>query len=227
MTIVVIGDNTGNDAAGTEDTELTEGAPTTNSQADALYEISTFGSGDRRFALIRFDLSGLSGPVTVNSVTLRFNGEGGSATPKTMQLKRVIRNWVESQATWNVFSTGNSWSTGGGLHESNDRSSTVSASEPTTNSTGAGFEYEFTHANLASDVEGFINGDFTNNGWHIGLDNETGGGGQSWVLTSSKGSDGSRPELEIDYTEGGGGGSILPLVAKDMDGMADMQDMRG
>jgi hypothetical protein len=38
----------------------------------------------------------------------------------TLYVYRCLRNWVESQATWNVYSTGNSWGTGGARNSTTD-----------------------------------------------------------------------------------------------------------
>ncbi len=211
MTTVTIADKaTGADFTGCEDAEATESTPTTNNGTAISLNASTFATGDRRFGFIKFSgLSNIAGPVTVSSAKVRLYQLQGSAGPRNLQLKRCLRDWAESQATWNIYSTGNSWTSGGGLSDGNDRSSTVSASVAL--SSGAAGYLELTGAQLATDVQNIINGSVSNFGWHIGLDNETANDGKFWQFATSENIDGSpntydnRPELVIVYTAGGGG----------------------
>jgi hypothetical protein len=52
-----------------------------------------------------------------------------STTTTTLSLYPLLRNWVETQATWNVYSTGNNWTTAGGLSDGNDKEATAVAVE--------------------------------------------------------------------------------------------------
>ena len=202
MTIVVIGENTGNDFSGTEDAQLQENAATTNDGGGTDLFASTFGVGDRRWFVIRFTgLSNITGPVTVNSATLRMKQrQNNGVGTESFTLRRCLRDWVEAQVTWNIYKTSNNWTSGGGMSNGNDRSSTISVTKAAGTSDVV---ISFTSAQLASDVQGFINGTFANDGWHMGLDDETGGDSRFWLFDSSEhGTDGNRPELEVDYTVG-------------------------
>ena len=73
---------------------------------------------------------------------------------------------VVNQATWNLFSTGNSWTAGGGLSDGADRASAVSATAviaPVVLNT----YYAWTGAQLLADVQAFVSGSLPNYGWHL------------------------------------------------------------
>lgn len=195
MPTVDIGDNTGDDFAGTEDTELTLEDPTGNSgTADGFYA-SQFSAGTMRNAIIRFTgLSSISGPVTVNSATVSLSQDDSGNTP-TVSARKLLRAWAEAQATWNIYSTGNNWGTAGGTNSS-DRDSTVLG----TRSTAPGYG-TVSGAGMAGFFQDIINGSASNNGLH--LECATGAGNYNHYR-SSEFTDGSRPFATIDYTAGGG-----------------------
>ena len=76
-------------------------------------------AGNWRNGLLKFGgLSNLSGK-TVTGATLTIHAQSG-AHPETITLKRCLRNWTTG-ATWNKYDGTNSWTTGGGVSDSNDR----------------------------------------------------------------------------------------------------------
>lgn len=189
-----ISDNTSspevpNYAMGVGDTLMDSGNPTVNHGNDSTFDVqNTVYNG-----LIKFSgLSNLTGPVTVTSssififCTVAFND--GTAT---INAYRCLRDWVETQATWNVYSTGNNWGTGGAENTSTDRSSTVSAAI-TTADTETNTWHEFTSAQLATDIENIINGTASNFGWVV---KQTQNGDSTFA--SRTGTDGNRPRLKV------------------------------
>jgi hypothetical protein len=207
MPTVTIGERPGCDFSGSEDAQLVQINPTTNDASGGVTQCSTFGASDRRFSWLKFSgLSNITGPVTVSSATLRLVCNSSSAGPRNLQLKRCLRDVVEAEATWNIYATGNSWTSGGGLSDGNDRSSTVSA----TQSLGSTGVQTISTAQLAQDVQDWINGVNPNYGWHMGLDTETGGDSKFWQWRSTESTSGTptgddRPQLTVVYTEGSGG----------------------
>lgn len=199
MTVVVIGDNTGDDFSGTIDAQIKEGASTTNYGSSSTMETTKWSAGDYTHSVIAFTgLSNITGPVTVNDakVSLRLTDELNLIT-QTISMYRLLRNWVEGEVTWDDYSTSNAWQTAGGTG-ANDRSGTVSA----TASIGSGPAlqyYDFTGTQIDTDVENMINGSVSNYGWH---DERTDGGAGGYYLTwaTSEGTDGQRPYLTVDYT---------------------------
>jgi hypothetical protein len=202
MTTATIGDNTGNTHAGTDDAQIQEPNATTNYGSGTTMEVTKFSAGSHTHSLVKFTgLSNISGPVTVSAATLYLYNTSNAGNT-TIEARRLLRNWVEAQATWNVYSTGNSWTTAGGLSDSNDRSSTVSGSVAIAN-TISGY-YGITGAQLIADVEAIINGTQSNFGWHIERQG-TGNEGNFATFRTSEGTDGQRPYLEVVYTATAGG----------------------
>lgn len=203
MPIETVGGNTSDDYAGCDDNAIVEGSPTTNNEPNISMEVSKYAASDHQHTLIRFTgLSGITGPVTVSSATLYLYLTNVSNTNQTIAVRRVLRNWVPAQATWNIWSTSNNWTTAGALGAGTDRVSTATA---TSGAIGTSGSYKAI-TGLAADVEGWINGTFSNYGWH--LERADGANDESFMIfDSSDGSDGQKPYLEVNYTLGGGGGS--------------------
>jgi hypothetical protein len=202
MPTVVIGNNTGDDYAGTEDTRLVQTSPTTNYGSGDAFDMHKAVADQYLHSIIRFSgLSNISAGVTVSSAVLSLYHFNGTSV-QTFSLRRLLRNWVEAQATWNIYSTGNNWSTAGATSDGNDRSSGVSATLTSSSSTG---RYR-NSGDLSADVESFINGDLTNNGWH-GERTDGADDGNIVRFRSANIGDGYRPYLSVTYEESGGTGN--------------------
>lgn len=202
MTVVVIGDNTGDDYSGTEDANIRNDNPTTNYGSATAGEVTKYDASTHRHWCLKFSgLSNVTGPVTANSATVDlYLVSGGGGTP-THGLRMILVNWVEAEVTYNIHSTGNNWTTAGGLSDGNDRSATVSGSAASINTT-AGYK---THSGsgLGTDCAGFVNGTYNNYGWHV--ERTDGANDSVWrQFRHSEGTDGQRPYLTFDYTEGSG-----------------------
>jgi len=215
MTTVKIGDNTTDGIAGCEATQIYKATPTTNLGSNSSIEASTFDSGDTRVSWLRFTgISSIPAGSTITAVSLFlwktndnvFADDGGSEVPNTFEIRRSLRDWVETQATWNIYKTSNNWGTAGGSNAT-DRSATLSGSQATAFNTDVGAYKEIAlNATGIADVQGFLDGTLTNNGWRFGLADESGTGnsaGQYQVFTSDNGTNGHRPYLSVTYTAGG------------------------
>lgn len=195
MTITVIGDNTGNDFAGTEDTQLHSANTTTNYGTELVFESTKYNAANHIHSCLSFSgLSNITGPVTVSSATISLRLHDASGANHTVSLYLLLRNFVEAQATWNIFSTANNWQTAGGLG-ANDKSGTLSSSA----SINTTFDYKsFTGTQLNTDTANFINGTVSNYGWH--LSRTDGADDLGWrVWRSSEFTDGSRPYITVDH----------------------------
>jgi hypothetical protein len=207
MTVTVISDNTGDDYAGTEDTSISNTNPTTNYGTSSTMELTNWAGGSDKHLCLSFSgLSNISASEVVSSVTLgiyRFNGD---ANTHSIGLKRLLRNWVEAQATWNIYSTGNNWTTGGGESDGNDRSGTSSGSF--SSSSVAGYKTITSTGQLMDDVQDFIDGTLTNYGHHV----EVLDASNYWAqYRASEGTDGQRPYLSV--THAAAGGLSIPIAA--------------
>jgi len=73
--------------------------------------------GSIRRTLIQFDLSTLPADAIISSAILSLYLSSNLAdNTRTFGVHRLKRAWVPAQATWNIYSTGNNWSTAGGFH---------------------------------------------------------------------------------------------------------------
>ena len=188
MTVVVIGDDTGRDFAGTEDTELLSAFPTTNLQSEAAVQ-SPF--------LLRFDLSPIVGSNTVSDSKLSLKTSSGSGGSGTITAKNVLVTWVVSQATWNDRITSTGWTTAGCQSDGNDRTAAASASLSYPGGFNTDRMVSASNSGLITNVQGVVDGG-ANNG-HL-LEFSVPGS-----LSSEQGSDGDRPYIEVTYTASGGG----------------------
>lgn len=202
MTVVVIGDNTGDDYSGTEDAELRQTSPTTNHGSSTNLEATKYIASDHNHSLVAFSgIGSLPSSLTVSSAVLTLYLKLANSGTHTLTVKRVLRNWVEAQATWNIWSTGNSWTTAGCLSDGNDRDSNAS----TTLSIGTTYQYyTFSDdAQIQADVEDFADGTLSNYGWHIERTDGTPDDTTYRQFSSSEDTDGQRPYLSVTYTTGG------------------------
>ena len=201
MTTTIIGDNSGNDFSGTIDTDIEWVNPTTNHGADSSFGINKYAAGNHTHALLAFTgLSNIDSGQDVSSATLAVYQESGSSgVSHDVNLYRLLRNWVEGETTWNIYSTGNNWGTAGGLNAT-DRSATLTAVLVLS---VAMDEYKsISSAQLAADVEGFIDGTYSNYGWHLSRDG-AGEDSKYKEMDSSEGTDGEMPYLTVVHAAGG------------------------
>lgn len=103
----------------------TDGLDTTmrSDQANLNYGTNVYfitgavGAGVQiRRELIQFSLSALPDAAVISSSVLSVYMTGDFATnTRVHRVYRVKRAWVEVEATWNIYSTGNNWQTAGGF----------------------------------------------------------------------------------------------------------------
>ena len=194
MPTVVIGNNTGDDYSGTEDTVLYSDAPNSTYGTQTGLECK-YTTLDRYNTLLKFSgLSNITGPVTVSAASIYLYGSNPLSN-RTLYARRLLRNWSEDNATYNVYNTGSSWSTAGALSDGNDRVASA------TGSLTVGTTANYDSFDCAADVEDTINGDINNYGYIITRDTKD--TLYSTSHTSSEGTDGQRPYLSVTYTESG------------------------
>ena len=193
------------------DVHIYAGGATTNYASDTENIIS----GDRQFwdiyrTLISFDLSGIPAGSTINSATLELyqHAESHSGSGSTNHsIYRLKRNWVEDQATWNVYSTGNSWSSAGAFH-ADDCEQTPIATTALGGTTGSGYKSWSLDPDAISEI---VEGTWTNYGFLLKSQTESDDGHHfrpSEYVESAQ-----RPKLTIDYTEGASGTTVTLSTA--------------
>lgn len=115
--------------AGCEDVYMFGGDATANKDGDDRLITRDSGGGtafDRTFVL-RFDISDIPSGSTITSATLTLYN-AGTVQGGTTYLYASLRDWSETQATWNVYTTGNNWSTAGCRGSSTDMTGTFGTS---------------------------------------------------------------------------------------------------
>ena len=139
--------------------------------------------GNRRRALLRFDLGSIPAGSTINSVSLKLTCTRQITGEPTLTLHRVTNSWGEGiadagepggagtaantgDATWSArFFGSQAWTNPGG-----DFSTTVSAAQ-IVSTLG---EYVWTDTQMATDVQAWLDAPETNHGWIlIGSEAET------------------------------------------------------
>ena len=105
-------------AAAGMDTMIVNNAATTNYGTNAVVNVGENNTTtDVCRGLVKFDLTSIPATAVLDSVELKLKvAQDLSSNARTLKVFRLKRAWVEAEATWNVYSTGNSWSTAGGFH---------------------------------------------------------------------------------------------------------------
>ncbi len=160
---------------------------------------------DVRRSVIKFDLSSIPSNAVITSASLKLIQLGGSGSI-TVNVHRLLRNWVNAQVTWNEYSTGNSWSTAGG-GAGTDYTSTATDSKAMSSYAGGTVD----SYNVLTDVQDIVNNGGNNYGWIMKLATES---GNTYVGYNSQdaGTPANRPILTVVYTvptPGGIGSSNL------------------
>ncbi len=198
MPTVTIGQNSTDTFSGFVDTWLGLFAPTTNNDGAASFGVNRFGTGNHAVGYIKatgFNTTNIPAGSTITAASVNVKCQDDGA-PFAVRLRRVLRNAVVGQATWNVYSTGNSWTTGGGLSDGNDRSATTTA-----DATPNGVAYVvWSDAQLVTDLQNMLDGSVSNFGWHMERADAGTDDGNYYTFTASEGADGSRPYLSVTYT---------------------------
>lgn len=170
-------------------------------------DTSGAGSYSRRF-LLAFDVSGVPAGATINAVTLSLweddASRSGGVFSWDVEMRRVLRNWVEAQVTFNSYSTGNNWATAG-CGNATDRVDSISAVLTLDAAAAEGF-VDWTGAGLVADVQAWVDGSASNYGWlftaPLAEYQGTSPYGYSLFCSSDNAYTDRRPKIVITYTEG-------------------------
>jgi len=160
----------------------------------------------RKSALIQFDLSSLHKHAYINSARVsllarsREDWESGDWADISLFAVNGTRDWVASQATWNVFKTGTYWSTPGCEWVPFDRSGTADATVRFSGNFPLGVRYEWSHANLTSTVWDWHRGAATNRGWLVRITDKEPGEHEGVSFYDVNYGTAWGPQLFIDYT---------------------------
>jgi hypothetical protein len=181
--VIVGAGTTGTDTVG-GDNDVNQNQPTTvQSPTSATMGVdSSTGSKNKR-SFVRLDLtsSGVSGSVTDAKLRLLLMGSPNNS--RTHNAHRVTAAWAENTITWN-------------------NQPSVAASPTDSKLTGTANNTLLRWA-VTSDVNGFVNGSLTNNGWRISdaTEDASGSNGTTYRTTEASTTDKTLwPVLLVDYT---------------------------
>jgi len=191
----------------TGDTYLSNREATTNYGAeDHLYVGDGSGGGDSQCRdLVKFDISTIPSNAIVSAVTFSLYeyaaGDTAGVGDHAVEMNRLLLNWVEDEATWNIYSTGNNWNTAGCSGSNSDYDSDISATL-TLDSTAESDYVDWTGATLIDDVQKVVDEIYTNYGWRVASPTaETQGTNYCYnsFYSLNKGT-GYKPKLVVTYT---------------------------
>lgn len=187
------------DATAGKDTYITSAAATTNFGTTTPAIMGQFLGSTYRI-LIEFDLQ-VGGTIpagsTITAAQLDLNIEsviagGGSAASHVYRLLRA--DWVETEATWNIYKTANNWTTAGAGSDGNDYTTTdgvafnLRTSAGTLSITGLATLVQDALDNRSSKLILLLRKDVTSDS----ITNSP--------SSSDSGTAGNRPKLTVDYT---------------------------
>ena len=209
MATITISENTGATYSGFITSPIKENNPNTNYSSGVEVELTSFDVGDRTFTLAQISgLNSVSEGGTVSNAKIRINATNLSDPNLSFEAIQCLRTVVQAQVTWNIYSTGNSWATAGGLNTTSDIGSTDLANLTIPVTTTNAY-YELTGAGLTQWVQDVIDGTITNADIMMRPDPQNAQNAKFAGFVSENGTDGRRPELVFDYDTGAGGSGKL------------------
>lgn len=207
MPTITIGQNSTDDYSGLIDTFImhngTGTADTVNFDFQSDLWAYASPDPDTRVTLIKATMPGILTGATITSASL-FVHQVDHDNALTIELRRMLRAWTDTGATWLTSDGSTSWGTSGAQNNTSDRDSTIVSSVVI----GAGDAditwHEFT--GLASLVQAWVDGTYSNHGVQL---QKSVWGAEFYLsqMESSNASDGNRPYLSVTYTAGAGGSS--------------------
>jgi len=175
------------------DTYIGDTFPTTNSDGNGSLGVGerTGGAVVTRF-VIKFDLSSLPDNILISSAVLSLKIQQDlSDNARSFKIYRLKKAFVASQATWNIYSTGNNWTTAGGFNAADCEQTAIGSADMTATET---IDTVKDFALTPTTKSGLDLG----NGWLIKADTES---DDAWQFYSSDNATASyRPKLVITYT---------------------------
>jgi len=165
----------------TADSRVEMDNPTTNFGTAADMNVDASPTKTKR-SFLKFDVSSISAGSTVNSATLAlcFSATpGGGAVGRTHELRLVTASWTETGINWNNQPAVSGTVTG-----------TI-----TVPSTASCVSWSVT-----GDVQAWVNGTATNNGWRVSDQSENATGTNTKYATREHGTSSVRPKLDVTYT---------------------------
>jgi predicted ribosomally synthesized peptide with SipW-like signal peptide len=182
-----------------QDSYINSGSANTNYGANVNLIDGRSGSTYQK-ALIKFTLSSIPSTAVITSATLQLYATADGNANDVVNMYRLRRAWIEgnnstnSGVTWNTYNGSSPWGTAGAANISSDFINTIIATA-TIPSDGMNNWYSWTSPLLKDEVQAFVSGTTTNNGWILYPTSP--GGGQTTSFSSKQGS--FVPKLIVIY----------------------------
>jgi hypothetical protein len=177
-------------ATNNADTWIRSNIPNTNLEGADL-KVGYRGSLTDRI-LIRFTLPAGSGTISKIALFLKLQGYD-EADNMPCSIHECSRTFVENQATWNSYSTGNTWTTAGGDYSATKVDVTTIGS-----STGSFYEWDLVGGTSDNPISGLTWESVIN--LLIKRETESGSTTTKNFYTKGDATVGNRPYIEITYT---------------------------
>ncbi len=186
------------------DTYLLSGNPTVNYSTNTYIDIGKKSSnGWYNHSLIYWDLSSIPPASLINSVVISLYIYANDANgANTYEVLRCLRDWVEAQATWNIWKTSNNWATAGAVTNASDCDLTLmGTSVSVAVGPAAGTEYTCTFGAYGlQEVKKITDGTYTNYGFAFRQTNEAGLADAHGWCSSGHATQTYHPKIVIDYS---------------------------
>jgi hypothetical protein len=179
-------------------------AATTNYATSTVLKVGADGNVTPGYwrPILQWDLTAIPTSASILSASLYvYVAADNATTGRTVQVVRCLRSWSRTQVTWNEYTTGNNWETGG-AQGAGDIDAINCGQCDFTSSQVNGDEKIFTLT--TSIVQGWVTTPATNNGLVMFTTDTT---ADSWDLHSEESATSSYyPKLVIGYYLPSGGG---------------------
>jgi len=184
----------------TLDTWVNSNNPTTNYSAFATTYIGWSDDNYYRVALIKPDFSEIPAGAIVTSAKLYLKlGSELSEYNHTLGVYRSKRDWVDTQATWNIYKTSNNWATGGARSTTDKEADTIG-----TYALSASEAIGWKEISLDTDsIQEMIDGVFSNNGFVLDFTDYAARASLYIFYSSKDATPANRPYFVIEYVLGG------------------------
>lgn len=195
--------------ASANDTYIRSTSSTTNFGTNSFLRIGESNvTTDVDRTLIKFDFSSIPTGSVSSAASLNLVIESDEAdNARTVDVFRVKQTWVEAEATWNNYSSGNAWQTAGATG-ANDKDSAASCSlSLTASETGTKSWTAWTFADL--DAMFGTSPSYTNNGFLMKAQTETNDAYRYY--SSGNGTSSNRPNMTITYAPGSLAGNSFAM----------------
>ncbi|MES2635839.1 MAG: hypothetical protein V4605_00840, partial [Pseudomonadota bacterium] len=205
-----ISENTGATYTGLAATYNIENNPTSNQNTNVTFEVYSYAAGDVGHAFVHATgLSNLSaGTITNARLRLKISVIDGVGANQTISVYRSLRNVVQNQVTWNAYSTGNNWTTPGGLGASDTDLTELGNVVIPFNATGY---VEITGAGLNGYLTNIINGVTPNYPLLVARNPDNAHDLRFVIFHSDNAVNGDRLELLFDYAAASQADSYLNI----------------